>query len=122
MSIRFIPVGVSVLQKRKHCKRMILTILHLFLLTKGKMCFSSIDGSEGKSCASCHKDVEQFAGLKATLPRVENGKLVTMENLVNDCRTERMGADAWKWSSSKNDGYDSVDFIAITRNANECCY
>lgn len=66
---------------------------------QGQDAFASIDGSEGKSCSSCHEDVEQFAGLKATLPRVEDGKLVTMEELVNECRTDRMGAEPWKWSS-----------------------
>lgn len=60
--------------------------------------WEKVEGSEGKSCASCHENVEDFAGLRPTLPRVEDGQLVTMENLINDCRTERMGAEAWKWS------------------------
>ncbi len=62
--------------------------------------WETVDGSEGKSCASCHDDVEDFAGLKSTLPRVENGELVTLTNLVNECRTERMGAEAWKYSGA----------------------
>ena len=53
------------------------------------------------ACADCHADVADFAGLKATLPRVENGELVTLTNLVNECRTDRMGADAWKYSGGK---------------------
>ncbi|MGV6840643.1 MAG: sulfur oxidation c-type cytochrome SoxA [Planktomarina sp.] len=60
--------------------------------------WSAADGSEGKACASCHSDVAEFAGLRTTLPRVEDGKLVSMENLINKCRTDRMGAKAWKWS------------------------
>lgn len=60
--------------------------------------WEKVEGSEGKSCASCHENVEDFAGLRSTLPRVEDGQLVTMENLINECRTDRMGADAWKWS------------------------
>lgn len=60
--------------------------------------WAKVDGSEGKSCASCHENVEDFAGLRPTLPRVEDGELVTMENIINECRTERMGAKAWKWS------------------------
>lgn len=55
--------------------------------------FDKVEGSEGKACASCHEDVADFVGLRPTLPRVENGELVTMENLVNECRTERMGAE-----------------------------
>lgn len=63
--------------------------------------FEAVDGSEGKACSSCHENVEDFAGLRTQLPRVESGELVAMEDLVNECRTERMGADAWKWSGGQ---------------------
>lgn len=63
--------------------------------------WNAVDGSEGKACADCHDDVADFAGLKTSLPRAENGELVTMTNLVNECRTERMGAEAWKYSGSQ---------------------
>ena len=63
--------------------------------------WAKVDGSEGKSCASCHENVEDFAGLRPTLPRVEDGELVTMENMINECRTDRMGAEPWKWSKGK---------------------
>ncbi|XDA97071.1 sulfur oxidation c-type cytochrome SoxA [Sulfitobacter sp. LCG007] len=69
------------------------------LLEKAVETYDTAEGSEGKSCASCHGDVETFAGLATTLPKVgEDGKLHTMEDLINACRTERMGADEWKWS------------------------
>jgi len=60
-----------------------------------------VEGAEGKACSSCHDDVADFAGLKATLPRVENGELVTLTNLVNECVTDRMGAEKWKYSGAK---------------------
>ena len=60
--------------------------------------FDKVDGTEGKACSSCHENVEDFAGLRTQLPRVQDGELVSMENLINDCRTERMGAEPWKWS------------------------
>jgi sulfur-oxidizing protein SoxA len=63
--------------------------------------FDKVEGSEGKACASCHEDVADFSGLRPTLPRVENGELVTMEDLVNECRTDRMGAEPWKYSSGQ---------------------
>jgi sulfur-oxidizing protein SoxA len=64
--------------------------------------YAAVDGSEGKACASCHEDVEEFAGLRTKLPRVEaDGTLVSMEELINECRTERMGAEAWKWSGTQ---------------------
>ncbi len=60
--------------------------------------WDKVEGAEGKACSSCHADVEEFAGLRTQLPRVEDGQLVSMENLINECRTERMGAEPWKWS------------------------
>ena len=63
--------------------------------------WAKVDGTEGKSCSSCHDDVADFAGLKTTLPRVEDGALVTMTDLVNECRTDRMGAEAWKYSGGQ---------------------
>jgi len=63
--------------------------------------WDEVDGSENKACSSCHEDVAEFNDLKTTLPRVEDGELVTMTNLVNECRTDRMGADAWKYSGSQ---------------------
>lgn len=63
--------------------------------------YNAVDGSEGKSCAGCHENVEDFAGLRASMPRVEGGKVVTMENLINECRTDRMGAEPWKWSGGQ---------------------
>lgn len=63
--------------------------------------WDAVDGSEGKACSSCHEDVADFAGLRASMPRVEDGQIVTLENLVNECRTDRMGAEAWKWSGGQ---------------------
>ena len=68
--------------------------------------YSMVEGGAGESCASCHGDVESFAGLAAVMPKVdeETGKLVVMEDLINECRTERMQADAWKWSGQDMQG------------------
>lgn len=63
--------------------------------------WDKVEGTENMACSSCHEDVAEFAGLRAAMPRVENGELVAMEDLVNECRTERMGADAWKWSGGQ---------------------
>lgn len=68
----------------------------------GQDLFNEVDGSEGKSCANCHDNVEGFAGLSATMPRVNgSGDLETLTELVNNCRTERMGADAWKYTGTQ---------------------
>ncbi len=63
--------------------------------------FETVDGTEGKSCASCHESVEEFAGLSATMPKMIDGKLTTMEDLLNSHRAEAMGAEPWKWSSAE---------------------
>jgi L-cysteine S-thiosulfotransferase len=61
--------------------------------------FETVDGSAGKSCAACHANVEEFAGLTASMPRVNaDGELETTTELVNECRVERMGAEPWKYS------------------------
>ncbi len=69
---------------------------------KAKDLYNKVDGSAGKSCATCHADVAQFQGLRAHLPRVNaEGKLETLESLINVCRTERMGAEKWKYAGGE---------------------
>jgi len=68
---------------------------------KGMDLFNKVEGSEGKSCASCH-ELKDFNGLRTKLPRVnKDGTLQTMEDLVNYSRTQHMGAKAWKYSGSE---------------------
>jgi len=63
--------------------------------------WNAVEGAAEKSCASCHEGPESMTGLRAVLPRVddETGKLMLMEDYINECRTERMGAEAWKVTS-----------------------
>jgi L-cysteine S-thiosulfotransferase len=63
--------------------------------------WQTAEGTQGKSCASCHDDVDSLAGLRATMPKVNpaNGELWAMEQYVNDCRENRMGAEKWGWDS-----------------------
>lgn len=69
--------------------------------------WETADGSEGKACADCHA-LEDFAGLRASLPRVENGELVSLEDLINRSRVEHMGAKPWKWSGSQMTGMTAL--------------
>lgn len=74
----------------------------MIFVDQGIDLFEEVDGSEGKACASCHEDVEEFAGLQTSTPRIdEDGNLETVTEMVNECRTERMGAEAWKWSGTQ---------------------
>lgn len=65
--------------------------------------WKEVEGTEGKSCSSCHDDVADFKGLRTVLPRWNEAKskVYTMENYINDCRVDRMGAEPWKWAKGK---------------------
>ncbi|MEC7258348.1 MAG: sulfur oxidation c-type cytochrome SoxA [Pseudomonadota bacterium] len=66
--------------------------------------WDTVDGSEGKSCASCHGDVaEGMAGVRAVYPKWNEaaGKVRTLVQQVNDCRETRMGAKPWKYDGGK---------------------
>ena len=65
--------------------------------------WTTVDGTAGQSCQDCHGDAEEsMRGVRAMMPHVnEDGVLWSMENYVNNCRTERMGAEAWRWSGDE---------------------
>jgi len=87
------------------------------LLDEGAELWDTVDGDAGKSCADCHGDVEEgMAGVGSTFPKMvdRNGEKVftNIENQINHCRTENMGAKAWK--------YDKPEMLGMTilvRNA-----
>lgn len=63
--------------------------------------WDTADGSKGKSCASCHGDVEDsMAGVRAVYPKwnEEAGEVRTLNMQINDCRENQMGAEKWKYS------------------------
>ncbi len=60
------------------------------------------DGEAGKSCASCHEGIESMAGVRAVMPKVNaEGQLWSMEDYINDCRTNRMQAEALDWNGNR---------------------
>lgn len=64
--------------------------------------WNTVEGTAGKSCASCHDDpAESMRGVRAVMPKFneEKGEMYSLEMYVNQCRTERMGAEAWDWNS-----------------------
>ncbi|MHA1114392.1 MAG: sulfur oxidation c-type cytochrome SoxA, partial [Alphaproteobacteria bacterium] len=64
--------------------------------------WGEIDGSEGKSCESCHDEVEiGMVGVRAGYPKWKESakRPFTLENQINECRETRMGAEPWKWES-----------------------
>ena len=70
---------------------------------QGEELWSQVDGDQGKSCESCHGDAaESMAKVGAQMPKWNEakGKPVNLEQQINTCRTERMGAKEWKWESN----------------------
>ena len=69
------------------------------------------EGSAGKSCNDCHGDpMESMKGVRAVYPKWNDtaGEVRTLEMQINDCRTNQMGAEAWKY-----DGGDMVSMTAL---------
>ena len=69
---------------------------------KGAELWATQDGGKGKSCMDCHADgAESMRSVGATYPVYlpQRKKLINVENRINQCRTEQMGASAWPWES-----------------------
>lgn len=63
----------------------------------GEQAWNTVEGTEGKSCASCHGEAaESMAGVGAHFPKwdADSGRPINIELQINKCRTERMGAEA----------------------------
>ncbi len=72
--------------------------------------WNTVDGSEGKSCASCHDGSENMAGVRPHYPKWNEaaGEVRTLEMQINDCRETRMGAETWGWNAG-----DMVNMTAL---------
>ena len=68
----------------------------MIFVEQAQEAWMTAEGSEGKSCSSCHNDLDSMAGVKATYPKwnEEAGEVRTLQRQMNDCRTEHMGAEA----------------------------
>lgn len=68
----------------------------------GEELWSTVDGKAGKSCASCHENAAgSMASVGATYPVYYKpwGKLMNVEQRINQCRSENMKAEPYKWES-----------------------
>ncbi len=72
----------------------------MIFVEQAQEAWDTADGSEGKSCASCHDGTESMAGVKAVYPKWNEaaGAVRTLETQINDCRETRMGAEAWDYT------------------------
>jgi sulfur-oxidizing protein SoxA len=82
----------------------------MIFVDEAREMWATAEGSEGKSCASCHGEPEDMAGVKAVYPKWNEaaGEVRTLQMQVNDCRENRMGADAWK-----TDAGDAINMEAL---------
>ena len=81
----------------------------ILLLDEGLKLWKQVDGKEGKSCESCHKDLAKDMGMVgASYPKYNERvkKMLTVEDQINTCRVDRMGAKELKW--------ESQDLLALT--------
>lgn len=68
----------------------------------GAVLWETVEGSEGKSCATCHGDAaESMAGVGATYPKWNEaaGKPFNLELQINACRENNMGAEPYKFDA-----------------------
>ncbi len=66
--------------------------------------WNTVEGSAGKSCASCHDDVESaMAGVRAVYPKWNDAteEVRTLVMQINDCRESRMGVEPWAYTDGK---------------------
>jgi sulfur-oxidizing protein SoxA len=71
-------------------------------LDYGAELWSDVDGVAGKSCESCHGDAEvSMKGVGAVYPKYDKdlGKLINLEQQINECREQRMQAKPYKYES-----------------------
>ena len=82
----------------------------MIFVEQAEAVWEAVDGSEGKSCASCHGATEDMAGVRPSYPKWNEaaGEVRTLEMQINDCRTTRMGAEEWKYTSG-----DMVNMTAL---------
>lgn len=74
----------------------------MFDVETGAAIWNTVDGSEGKSCASCHDNAaESMRGVGASFPKwnVAAAKPYNLELFINDHRVEKMGAEPYKFDA-----------------------
>ncbi len=73
--------------------------------------WDTVDGSAGKSCASCHEDVEtSMQGVRAVYPKWNEtaGEMRTLAMQINDCRENQMGAEPYKYTGREMNAMEAL--------------
>ena len=70
----------------------------MLAVADGEEIWNTVEGTEGKSCASCHDDATvSMKDVGATYPKWDEttSKPINVEQRINLCRTDNMGAEAY---------------------------
>lgn len=81
----------------------------MLAVERGEEIWNTVEGSSGKSCASCHQDAATtMKNVAAAYPKwsEKDGKPVNIELRIDKCRVENMGAEPYK--------FDAADQVALT--------
>lgn len=76
----------------------------MLYVERGEELWNTVDGTMGKSCASCHNDAaESMKGVGATYPKwdADAKKPINLELQIDKCRIENMGAEAYKFDAEQ---------------------
>ncbi|WP_255561726.1 sulfur oxidation c-type cytochrome SoxA [Pseudohoeflea coraliihabitans] len=74
----------------------------MLAVERGEEIWNTVDGTAGKSCASCHNDAaETMKGVGASYPKwdADSARPINVELQINKCREENMGAEAYKFDA-----------------------
>ncbi|PWW04081.1 sulfur-oxidizing protein SoxA [Hoeflea marina] len=72
----------------------------MLAVEEGEAIWNTVEGTAGKSCASCHDDASvSMKGIAANYPKwdADSKKPINIELQINKCRTENMGAEAYEF-------------------------
>lgn len=72
----------------------------LLYVDRGKKIWNAVDGTAGKSCASCHQDAaKSMKDVGATYPKWDaaSKRPIDVELQIDKCRVEKMGAKPYKF-------------------------
>lgn len=76
----------------------------MLYVERGEELWNTVDGTMGKSCASCHNDAaESMKGVGASYPKwnADAKKPINVELQIDKCRVENMGAEAYKFDAEQ---------------------
>ena len=76
----------------------------MLYVERGEEIWNEVDGTMGKSCASCHNDAaETMQGIAANYPKwdVDAKRPINIELQIDKCRVENMGAEAYKFDADE---------------------